>query len=309
MVKCIGCRRREPFYVRPYSGEKLCQKCFLGSIEDKVRVTIAKHKMFGIDDNIAIAVSGGKDSVSLLHILARIERDFSEVSLCAITVDEGVRGYRDEATKIAAENCAKLGVEHTTVSFKGLFGYTLDAIVEKTKAGDLTPCAYCGVLRRRALNIATREAGVSKIATAHNLDDEVQTFILNVIHGDPLRIVRFGPTFNAEGLSLTPRVKPLCEVLEKEVVLYAYLRGVSFQEIPCPYAGTALRNDARNILNRLEEKHPGTKYTVYSSMQKIRQALEATAEKTPLKPCKDCGEPTTQETCQTCQILQKLRNM
>jgi len=294
--------------VRPYSGEKLCRRCFLGSVEDKVRVTIAKHKMFEIDDKIAIAVSGGKDSVSLLHILARIERDFSEVSLCAITVDEGIKGYRDEAIKIAAENCAKLGVEHTTVSFKNLFGYTLDAIVEKTKAGGLTPCAYCGVLRRRALNIANREAGVSKIATAHNLDDEVQTFILNVIHGDPLRIARSGPTFNTEELGLTPRVKPLCEVLEKEVVLYAYLRGVSFQEIPCPYAGTALRNDARNILNRLEEKHPGTKYTVYSSMQKIRQALEATAEKTPLKPCKDCGEPTTKETCQTCQILQKLRN-
>jgi len=264
--------------------------------------------MFEIDDKIAIAVSGGKDSVSLLHILAKIEKDFSKVSLCAITADEGIKGYRDEALKTAAENCAKLGVKHIVVSFKDLFGYTLDEIAANTRSDGLTPCAYCGVLRRRALNVAAREAGVDKVATAHNLDDEVQTFLLNIIHGDPLRIVRSGATFSMEEPGLIPRVKPLCEILEKEIALYAYFKAIPFQEVPCPYAGTALRNDARNILNRLEEKHLGTKYAVYSSMQKIRQALEATAEKTTLKPCKDCGEPTTQETCQTCQILQKLRN-
>jgi len=306
MVKCTVCGRREAVYVRAYSGERLCKKCFVESVENKVRITIARHKMFNVDDKIAVAVSGGKDSLSLLHILAKIEGDFPKTSLCAITVDEGIEGYRDEAVKLATENCDRLGVQLGVVSFKDLYGYTLDEIVEKTKGGKLTPCAYCGVLRRRAINVAAREAGADKVATAHNLDDEAQTFLLNIIHGDPLRTARSGPTLDLAEQGLVQRVKPLSEVLEKEVALYAYLNEISFQDVPCPYAGAALRNDVRSILNRLEEKHPGTKYTVYSSMEKIRQALEETMKTMPLKKCRNCGELTTKTTCKTCQILRKL---
>ncbi|MCW4019972.1 MAG: TIGR00269 family protein [Candidatus Bathyarchaeota archaeon] len=306
MVKCSACKRREAFLVRRYSGERLCRGCFLDSIENKVRVAIGKYTMFKIDDRITVAVSGGKDSVSLLHILSKIEKVFPMSSLCAVTVDEGIREYRDEAVRLAAENCAKLGLEQTTVSFKGLYGYTMDEIVEKTRRDSLTPCAYCGVLRRRALNVAARKAGADKIATAHTLDDEIQTFLLNIIHGDPLRIARSKPTFNQKKPGLIPRVKPFCEVLERESALFAYVKGISFQEMPCPYASEALRNDVRNTLNRLEEKHPGMKYTVYSSMKKVRQAIEETVTETSLKECENCGEPTTGEICQTCQILQKL---
>ena len=306
MVKCTICGVNEAFYVRLYSGEKLCRKCFIESIENKVRATIAKYNMFKFDDRIAVAVSGGKDSVSLLHILARIERDFPKASLYAITVDEGIKGYRDEAMEIAAENCARLGVKHVVVSFKDLYGLTLDEIAELTKGGKLTPCAYCGVLRRKALNVAAKKAGATKIAVAHNLDDEIQTFLLNIIHGDPLRTARAGPTFNEEP-GFIPRVKPLCEILEKEVTLYAYLRGIKFQEFPCPYASAALRNDVRNMLNRLEEKHPGIKYTIYGSMTKIREALKDRLPKISLKRCKMCGEPAVGDICQACQLIQNIK--
>ena len=104
-VTCTVCKHREAFFLRPYSGEKLCKKCFLNSIEDKVRATIAKYSMLEFDDKIAVAVSGGKDSVSLLHILAKIERGYPKASLAAVTVDEGIKGYRDEALKIAGESC------------------------------------------------------------------------------------------------------------------------------------------------------------------------------------------------------------
>ena len=120
--------------------------------------------MFEMDDRIAVAVSGGKDSVSLLHILSRIEVDFPKTTLKAVTVDEGIKGYRDEAIKTARKNCNQLGIEHLTVSFKELFGYTMDEIVQKTRTKKLTPCAYCGVLRRRALNVAARQVSANKIA-------------------------------------------------------------------------------------------------------------------------------------------------
>jgi len=309
MVKCAACGRSEAFHRRAYSGEILCRKCFTESIEQKVRVTIGKHEMFEIDDRIAVAVSGGKDSVSMLHILSRIERDFPRSSLYAITVDEGIQGYRDEAVKIASKNCVGLGVKHIVVSFRDLYGYTMDEIANRTRDDELTPCAYCGVLRRRALNVAARKASATKLATAHNLDDETQTFLLNLVHGDPLRISRTGPVSNLKKPGFPQKVKPFCEVLEREVVLYAYVNGISFQEMPCPYAGEALRNDVRRTLNRLEERHPGIKYTVYSSMEKIREAMRQTVKETPLRNCKSCGEPTTEETCQACKILLRLGTM
>jgi len=295
--------------MRPYSGERLCRKCFCESIEDKIRATIAKYEMLKPDDRIMVAVSGGKDSVSLLHILTKIEEAFPEASVCAVTVDEGIRGYRDEALKVAAKNCQKLGIEHVVVSFKEMYGHELDEIVgmlkERRETG-LTPCSYCGVLRRRALNTVARKAGVDKLATAHNLDDETQTMLLNIVHGDVLRIARVKPVLTETHWKLIQRIKPMCEVPEKEIAFYAYLKKIEFQGLPCPYARTALRSDIRTVLNRMEEKHAGTKFTIFRSIEKIRPALEAMAEKEKLRDCKKCGEPTTGEVCKSCQMLKEL---
>jgi len=304
---CTVCKRREAFFFRPYSGEKLCRKCFVRSVEEKVRATIAKYKMLEFDDKIAVAVSGGKDSVSLLHILAKMERDYPRASLVAVTIDEGIKGYRDEALKIAAENCKKLGINHHIVSFKELYRYTLDEIVKRLKKGKggLTPCAYCGVLRRRALNVAARKVKADKIATAHTLDDETQTILLNIFHGDVLRIAREKPVTDEAHPKLVQKVKPFCEIPEKETALYAYVRQVKFQSAPCPYASEALRNDIRMMLNRMEEKHSGIKFTIFKSMEGIRPALEDIARKEGLKECSECGEPTTEKICKTCQMLRQ----
>lgn len=306
---CTLCRRKEAVFMRRYSGEKLCGRCFCKSIESKVRGTISKYEMFEPKDKIMVAVSGGKDSVTLLHILTKIEKAFPDAALSAVTVDEGIKGYRDEALKVAKKNCRKLGVEHVVTSFKEMYGYTLDEIVNlirnKKKKG-LTPCSYCGVLRRRALNTAAREAGVDKLATAHSLDDETQTMLLNIIHGDALRIARAKPVLTVIHPKLVQRVKPVCEVPEKEIAFYAYLRRIEFQSIPCPHAQTALRNDIRTMLNRMEEKHAGTKFTVFRSVERIRPALEAMAEEAKLQNCRKCGEPTVGELCKPCQMLQEL---
>jgi len=277
-----------------------------------VRATIAEYEMFRHDDKIMMAVSGGKDSVTLLHILAKIEKDFPKSSLCAVTVDEGIRGYRDEALKFAVKNCRKLGVEHKVTSFKSLFGVKLDEIVEriqKSRADDsrgMTPCSYCGVLRRRALNVAAREAGADKLATAHNLDDEAQTILLNLLHGDAPRIARVKPVSADRHGKLVQRVKPLCEVPEKEIAFYAFLRRVEFQTVPCPYASTALRSDIRLSLNRMEEKHAGIKFTLFKSVERIRPALEKMADETKLRECRFCGELTVGDVCKPCQMLHEL---
>jgi uncharacterized protein (TIGR00269 family) len=280
------------------------------SVENKVRATIAKYKMFDFDDRIAVAVSGGKDSVSLLHILAKIERDYPKASLLAVSVDEGIAGYRDEALKIAGENCKKLGVEHHVISFKELYGFTLDEIIYKLRRSgesELTPCAYCGVLRRKALNIIARKVDADKLATAHTLDDEAQTVLLNMLHGDVLRITREKPVTDETHPKLIRRVKPFCEIPEKETALFAYARKVKFQAIPCTYAPEALRNDVRLFLNRMEEKHAGIKYTVFKTAERLRTALGKAMGAETLRECRICGEPTVQDICKACEMLQRIK--
>jgi len=309
MTVCTLCGRNEAVFGRSYSGENLCGRCFCRTVEDRVRKTISRYEMLGPKDKIMVAVSGGKDSVTLLHILSKIEKAFPDVVLCAGTVDEGIREYRDEALRIAEGNCRKLGIEHVVTSFKELFGYGLGEIVELIRRrGEtgLTPCSYCGVLRRKALNTLARGAGVDKLVIAHSLDDETQTMLLNVVHGDPMRIVRSKPVLDVVHPKFVPRVKPLCMVPEKEIVLYAYLKGIKFQSIPCPYAQTALRNDIRTMLNRMEHKHAGTLFTIFNSIEKIRPALEASAEEVKLQDCKRCGEPTVGDICRACQMLQDI---
>jgi uncharacterized protein (TIGR00269 family) len=303
------CKRRVAFFFRPYSGMGLCRKCFTESIEEKTRATIAKYQMFNFDDKIAVAVSGGKDSISLLHVLAKIERRHPKAQLVAITVDEGIKGYRDEALKIAADNCEKLGIGHSVVSFKELYGYTFDQMVKRLKRKGVdgpTPCAYCGVLRRKALNIAARKIKADKLATAHTLDDETQTILLNILHGDVLRIAKEKPVTDEVHPKLVQRIKPFCEIPEKETALYAYVKGIKFQSKPCPYGSEALRNDARMMLNRIEEKHPGIKFTIFKSIEKIRPALEEVARKEGLIECSECGEPTTDRICRTCQMRKQI---
>ncbi len=312
MGGCTFCRRRVAVYARPYSGERLCAKCFVHSVEDKVRATISEYGMFQHDDRIMLAVSGGKDSLSLLYILAELGKRFSESSLCAVTVDEGIRGYRDEALKLAVKNCQKLGVDHIVTSFKVLFGVTLDEIVgiiSKTRTrgtGGLTPCAYCGVLRRQALNVVAREVGADKLATAHNLDDEAQTILLNLFHGDAVRIARINPMSTERHSKLVRRAKPLCLIPEREVAFYAYVNRIRFQRAPCPYASTALRSEMRAILDRMEDRHAGTKYTLFRSVERIKPALDTAASEVRLRECRLCGEPTVGELCKPCEMLRSI---
>ncbi len=307
--KCTKCKRKEPFFHRVYSGERLCRKCFSESIENKVRAVIVKHKMLNHNDRVAVAVSGGKDSMGLLHVLAGMERKFPKASLVAVTVDEGIKGYRDEALAIVAETCRELGIPHHVVSFKTLYGCTLDEMVTRMREreGELTPCAFCGVLRRKAMNTAALEVGATKIATGHTLDDEVQTSLLNIFHGDVPRLATEKPVTEVVHPRLVQKVKPFCEIPERETALYAFVKGLSFQSSPCPYASEALRNDIRGLLNRMEERHAGTKFTVFKSIERMRPALEGLAEKGEFKECRECGEPSSGELCMACQLLKTIK--
>lgn len=304
MVGCSTCNRKAVILLK-HSGQGFCKRCFAQSVEKRAQNTISKYNMFTPTDRIAVAVSGGKDSVSLLHILHKIETGFPKSELLAITIDEGIAGYRDEAVQIAAENCKKLGIEHVVCSFKELYDYDLDDIVEAAEdKGGLSACTYCGVLRRKALNVVAKRARAEKLATAHNLDDETQTILLNILRGNVALLARMEPVLEEE--RFVRRVKPLCEVPETETAFYAFLKKIKFQSSSCPYMRSSTRNDVRSFLNELETKQPGTKFAIYRSFERINPSVRALADNIGLKECDVCGEPTAGQTCRACQVLLEL---
>jgi uncharacterized protein (TIGR00269 family) len=292
---CTKCHISPSVYHRPYSGERLCAACFNESLFERVKKTVGKYDMFEYDSRIAVGVSGGKDSLALLRLLHRLERDRPYAELVAVCVDEGVKGYRDEALSFAEKNCRELGVEMYTVGFKELFGETMDEIAARDR--ELGACSYCGVLRRRALDEAAKAMDADRLATGHNLDDMAQSVLLNVLRGDVVRMDAFHPGGQSlEGF--VRRVKPLCEVPERETTFYAYVNGLEFQSLPCPYAEEAMRSDVRRFLNRMEVRRPGTKFIVYQTGLKIRGRGDGGV----VGRCRVCGSPARGDLCRACEL-------
>ena len=321
---CGACGERPAAYARAYSGERLCSPCFTSSIERKVARTISKHSMIrGGDRRVCVAVSGGKDSLALLRVLRRMSEG-RRFAVSAVMIDEGIPGYRDEALGIAERYCGRLGVELAVSSYRDLFGTTLDeALRGREGQGAPTSCSICGTLRRRAIDIAAAEAGADVVATAHNLDDAVQTFLINVISGDTERIGRMLPgSSGALGGGAPRRVQPFCEIYEQEIVFYAFVNEIPFQAEPCPHMNEGVRTGLREFLNGLEAAHAGSKNSMYRSAMRLAGAVAAAggaagaAGAAPgrvggsgrtARPCPSCGAPCSSGgACSVCRTLDGL---
>ena len=266
-----------------------------------MRDHIVRRRLLRPTDRIAVAVSGGKDSVSLLHVLTKIERVFPKAGLLAVSIDEGIKGYRAEALEIATENTGNLGVEHHVLTFRDLYGRDLDQIAEAASAkGESSVCAFCGILRRKALNVAAKSHGATVLVTGHNLDDEAQSFLMSLLRGDISHVGRSHG--RVEGF--IRRAKPFSTIPEREVALYAYLKEIRHQSVLCPYAGSSIRNDVRRFLDAIEAKHPGMKFNVRGAVDKL-SPLVLRMDGT-YRTCAICGESSSGELCRSCQVLQGL---
>ncbi|MGQ9788173.1 MAG: TIGR00269 family protein [Candidatus Hadarchaeaceae archaeon] len=302
MLRCSFCGRRA-VYHRRYAGVFLCDRCMIKSVERRFRRAINQNKLVKTGERVAVAVSGGKDSVACLHLLHDYCRG-KRGEMVAVTVDEGIKGYREESLPLARENAQILGVEHHLFSFKSVFGATLDEMVKiaAERGTGLNPCTYCGVMRRHLLNQAARELRADKLATGHNLDDETQAIMLNYVRADLSRLHRLGPIYLPRD-GFVPRIKPLREIPEKEVGLYVLLKGIRVHLAVCPYA-SGIHSEIRDFLNRLETDHPNSKFMILRMFEGIRPHLKEAVADFEMKSCENCGEPTSARLCKTCDLLQ-----
>jgi len=293
---CTKCHNKYSIYYRPYSGERLCSQCFQISLKERVQKTINNYHMLEHKDRIAVGISGGKDSLTLLHLLNQIEDQTHGSEIIAITVDEGIVNYRDEAILIVEKTCKNLDIELVKIKFNDLFNLTIDEFNLKNRT--LSICSYCGVLRRRALNEGAKKVSADKLATGHTLDDMAQTALLNLLRGDITKMQSLYPG-GIKQKGFVQRIKPICEIPEKETTFYAFIEKFDFQSYQCPYSEEAMRNDTRTWLLEMEEKRPGIMFTCFHTALKL---IPNKIDKNQLI-CDKCGEPSSSKFCRVCQML------
>jgi uncharacterized protein (TIGR00269 family) len=258
-------------------------------------------------DRVAVAVSGGKDSLALLNILKNILSGVNP-ELVAITVDEGIKGYRDESLNIVKCFCSSIGVENRVVSFSELFGLSMDNAMEVRPSEKISSCSMCGTFRRRAIDQLAESCGANVIATGHNLDDYIQTFLINLFAGDVERIGWTYPEPIEYGVGGLKKIKPLMEIYEKELVLYAIHLNIPFQVEECPYKDESIRSAFRSHLNNLEKIHPGIKYNAYNSILKIAKKVKSTnnVNDREHRRCLVCDRDSSGDVCSVCRTLNLL---
>lgn len=306
MKICTKCGATPVIIKRKASGETLCSECFIESVSSKVLKGIRKNRLVEKGDKVAVALSGGKDSVMVLDILNSLyERNI--IDLTAITIDEGIAGYREHGVGIAIKNAERLGIDHKIASFKDNFGKTLDELMA-LKSREYGACTYCGVFRRWIINKIARREGATKIATGHNLDDETQAILMNYLEGNIDNLMRIGAKTESSSEKFIVKIKPLREIPEREIGLYVIARDLDVHFDECPYSGESFRGEVGRFIKELSANHPTIMYSTLKGFDKMRPAIrkEFAGKKFKIGECINCGEPASHELCRACLFSNRL---
>ncbi len=301
--KCDRCSE-PPIHFLRYSGQHLCSDHFLDLVGRRVKKEMRAQHTIEKGRRIGIAVSGGKDSLVVLRMVNEIVRPFRDVDIVALTIDEGIAGYRPSSLDITGGITKELGVEWHLSDYRNLFGKDLDDMV---KESDMGPCSICGILRRNALNRAAKEADCGVLVTGHNLDDMAQTVLMNVMQADVQRLARLGPHMDPIP-GLIPRSMPLRTTPETETYLCALLLGIPIHGEECPYAETAKRGHYRDLLLKAEEETPGTRHSLLKFRDHISPLIPR--GRSHVSSCTRCGEAVVEKgekpICRGCLLLDEL---
>jgi uncharacterized protein (TIGR00269 family) len=304
-MKCKKCGQKAAANMRQHRLA-LCQEHYLEWVPEQTERFIRKYRMFGREERVLVAVSGGKDSLSLWDLLTRLGYKADGLYL-GLGIDAG-SGYSDASHGYARKFAERQGLALHVVDIEQEHGRPIPVLAESSQRGHGKPCAVCGLVKRHILNRFARDMGYDVLATGHNLDDEAAVLFGNTMQwaGDFLQ--RQGPVL-PESPGLARKVKPLCRFYEREMAVYAFMRGIEYIYEECPYAEGSTSIYYKSVLNRLENDRPGTKLSFYLRFLEAReQGLFANRppEDTALHPCRQCGQPTSAPgLCAFCRMIQK----
>lgn len=288
-MKCRHCKENSVY-------ENLCRSHFINYFEEKVYSTIKKYDLIKKNQKICVACSGGKDSTTLLYLLKK------KYNVEALAVDEGIAGYRDKNLIFLKDFCKQNKIKLKTVSYKKEFEKTLDSML---KNAEQNSCAVCGPLRRKLLNSYAQ--GYDLVATGHNLDDEVQAFMMNMMRCTLELASRQGIKTQNKQKRFVTKIKPLYFCPEKEVKIYALLQGFDQEFNECPYAHESFRGAIRDYINALELEKKGTKLKLINNFLLALPELHKKYDNgMMIKSCINCKEPSKGDLCRPCMIKAEL---
>jgi uncharacterized protein (TIGR00269 family) len=307
-MNCTKCKTKAVIDL-PRHNAAFCPPCFNTYVHDQVAYAIKHERMFGRDDRILVAVSGGKDSLALWDILLKLGYRAD-----ALYVDLGIPGYstvskqkvRRFADAVAAARGAKLLI-HTVQEAEGA------GIKELSQLAHRPTCSVCGTIKRYHFNRTAVEQDYDVMATGHNLDDEAARLLGNVLHWQEDYLDKQSPSLPASLEGFAKKVKPLYRIAEREAAAYAVLNRIDYIVEECPMAKGSSMLLYKEALNRLETASPGTKHRFYlgflerPALSPVEGQSMADKDRTALHPCATCGQPTTGEICSYCKMMARAK--
>lgn len=218
------------------------------------RKAIDDFQMIKEKDSIAVGISGGKDSLTLLYALAGLRKFYPiHYSLTAVTVD---LGYPDFDLTAIKELCRELDVPYHIISTE------IGAIIKEQNIKN-SPCSLCAKLRKGALNKAVVELGCNKVAYAHHKDDIIETMLLSLMFEG--RFYAFPPVTHLDRSNLDV-IRPLMYVPEVDIIGFKNHYNLPIVKNPCAFDGKTQRQYAKDLLQQLNKDHPGVKNRLFTAI-------------------------------------------
>ncbi|CAK7197555.1 cytosolic thiouridylase subunit Ctu1 [Sporothrix eucalyptigena] len=287
---CVLCTTERALIKRPKNHQKLCKSCFITIFEDEVHHTITSSGLFFPGERIAIGASGGKDSTVLASVLKTLnERHNYGLDLVLLSIDEGIKGYRDDSLETVKRNAVQYDMPLKIVGYDELYGWTMDQVVETI--GKKGNCTYCGVFRRQALDRGAKLLNIRHVVTGHNADDVAETVLMNLLRGDLPRLSRSTSIVTGGDRADVDvkRSKPLKYAYEKEIVLYAHHKKLDYFSTECIYSPEAFRGSARSLIKNLEKVRPSAILDIVRSGEDMARLVPGAA---PIASSCSCGDTT-----------------
>lgn len=303
MVKCELCNERAAKIKRPKNQMPVCHECFFLVFEEEIHHTIVTNQLFKRGERIAIGASGGKDSTVLAHVMTTLNQRYDYgLNLELLSIDEGIIGYRDDSLETVKKNQVTYNLPLTIVSYKDLYGWTMDEIVKVI--GLTNNCTFCGVFRRQALDRGAMLIKADKIVTGHNADDIAETVYMNILRGDFFRLHKCVDIMTGREDPL-PRCKPFKYTYEKEIVMYAHFKKLDYFSTECIYSPNAYRGYVRELIKDLEKVRPSIITDIIHSGESLK--IDTSNVTFPKKMnCKQCGFVSSNDLCKACVLLEGL---
>ncbi|MCL4343496.1 MAG: TIGR00269 family protein [Nitrososphaerota archaeon] len=310
-MKCSLCDK-EAVREIPYMKMYLCREHFIEWFDQRFIRDSKRYRLFENSKRVAVAVSGGKDSTTMLHLLSQASKQLN-IEIVGLTIDLGIdngTGYSRKSVETAVKNFEIAHVKYKVIDLGSDYNFTID----KAKRGTNRPaCSVCGLSKRYILNAAAEEMDADTLATGHNLDDMAQFIFSGYVYGNLESLSRNSMVNPPERGYCVKKVKPLFFTPEGEILHYAILRGYPFIYDPCPYSsefGSVSQERIGDMMKSMEAKMPGTMMNMVKTFEKqIRPALhDIYSRDEDVGRCKLCGRPTTKdrEICSFCSIKNKL---